>query len=141
MLIEDNIADVRITMEALKQSLTTVNLNVVSDGEQALSYLHRQGEYSNAPIPDLILLDLNIPKTSGFEILVTVKRDLKLCVIPIIVLSTSSAEHDITLAYTMHANAYVCKPFVFAEFITFLQAFQEFWLKAVALPIKANELV
>ncbi|MBD3224087.1 MAG: response regulator, partial [Caldithrix sp.] len=117
LLVEDNPGDVRLTKEALKESKIHNNLNVAIDGVEAVEYLHREGKYSDKPIPDLILLDLNLPKKDGREVLEDIKKDGKLRKIPVVILTTSQAEEDIARSYQLHANCYITKPVDFDQFI------------------------
>src|SRR3990172_7231993 len=110
LLVEDNPADVRLTKEALKDAKMVNNLNVVTDGVEAIAFLRRQDKYKNAPRPDIILLDLNLPKKDGREVLAEIKADETLRTIPVVVLTTSKAEQDILRTYTLHANCYITKP-------------------------------
>lgn len=134
LLVEDNPGDVRLTREALKESAITHNLNVVSDGVEALAFLRRQGKYALSPRPDIVLLDLNLPKKDGREVLTELKQDPNLRRIPVVVLTTSKAEQDIIKAYDLHANCYVTKPVDLEEFITLVKTIEDFWLTVVRLP-------
>lgn len=134
LLVEDNPADVRLTIEALKDAKVFNQLNVVSNGADALTYLRRQGPYSEATRPDLILLDLNLPKMGGLEVLDDIKNDPELRTIPVVVVTTSQAEQDIIKSYNSHANCYICKPVDLDQFITVIQSIQNFWLTIVKLP-------
>ena len=134
LLVEDNPGDVRLTVEALRDARVANRLNVVGDGEAALAFLRQEGEYGSAPRPDLILLDLNLPLKDGRETLGEIKRDPKFLSIPVIVLTTSSAERDIVQSYHMHANCYISKPIEFDEFIGAVRSIENFWLRIVALP-------
>ena len=134
LLVEDNPGDVRLTQEALKESSTEINLNVVVDGEEAISYLRRLGEYENSPRPDVILLDLNLPKKSGTEVLEEIKIDEHLRMIPVIILTTSDAEHDIIKAYKLYANCFIIKPVDFDEFTNVIKLVETFWFNVVKLP-------
>src|SRR2546427_153190 len=128
LLAEDNPGDVRLTREALKESKVLVNLSVVGDGEAALAYLRREREYVNAEHPDLILLDLNLPKKDGRQVLAEIKSDDKLKRIPVVVLTTSRSEEDILKAYDLHVNCYIEKPVNFDQFIKIVKSIEEFWL-------------
>jgi two-component system, chemotaxis family, response regulator Rcp1 len=136
LLVEDNPADVRLTMEALKECKIINRLNVVEDGVDALDFLRRQGRYADAPRPDLILLDLNLPRKDGREVLAEIKSDERLRLIPTVVLTTSSADEDLLKAYGLHANCYVTKPVDFGRFIEVVQRLEEFWFSIVKLPPK-----
>lgn len=134
LLIEDNPGDVRLTEEAFKEGKKKVNLAVVMDGVEAIKYLRKQGEYQNAPTPDLILLDLNLPKWDGREVLKEIKTDKKLKRIPVVVLTTSNAEQDIINSYDLHANCYINKPIDFDNFFEIIQKIEDFWLTTSILP-------
>lgn len=134
LLVEDSPGDVSLTTEALAAGRVLTELSVVTDGESALRFLRREGEFAAAPKVDLVLLDLNLPKLTGREVLAAVKSDPALKRIPVIVLTTSSDEQDILRAYELHANAYVTKPVGLAGFLAALQQLQEFWLQVVRLP-------
>lgn len=134
LLVEDNPADVRLTREALHDARIANRLHVVIDGEKALAFLRRQPPYEDAPRPGLVLLDLNLPRVDGREVLAQIKTDPELHSIPVIVLTTSKAEGDILLSYDRHANCYITKPVDFAEFVSALQSLESFWLAVVTLP-------
>lgn len=134
LLVEDNPDDVDLTIEALEDAKIANRLHVVSDGVAALAFLHRKGGYVRAPRPDLILLDLNLPKKSGREVLAEIKNDPKLRCIPVVVLTTSSADEDILRAYDLHANCYITKPVDFEQFSRVIHAIEDFWLTVVKLP-------
>lgn len=134
LLVEDSAADVRLTIEALRDAKVRNNLHVASDGEEALAFLRREGPYSDAVRPDLILLDLNLPKKDGREVLEEVKADPQLRRIPVVVLTTSEAEQDILRSYDLHANCYVTKPVDLDQFITVVRSIEDFWLTIVKLP-------
>ncbi|MEW6087820.1 MAG: response regulator [bacterium] len=136
LLVEDNPADVRLTIETLKEEKICNNVHVVSDGEEALDFLHRRGKYSNAVRPDLILLDLNLPRIDGREVLREIKESDKLKMIPVVVLTVSKAEEDIIKSYKLHANCYITKPIDLAQFVKVAKAVQDFWLTIVKLPPK-----
>jgi len=136
LLVEDNPADVRLTREALKEGIIVNNLSVVYDGVDAMAFLRRQGKYALAPRPDIILLDLNLPKKDGREVLAELKEDPNLRRIPVVVLTTSKAEQDILKAYDLHANCYVTKPLDLDEFMILVRSIEEFWLAVVRLPGK-----
>lgn len=134
LLVEDDPGDVLMTREALGDSKLLNNLNVVDNGEQALSFLRKEGEFANAPRPDLILLDLNLPRLDGREVLATVKADPDLRTIPVVVLTTSDAEEDVIRSYQLHANAYVTKPVDFESFVSVVRQVDDFFLTVVRLP-------
>lgn len=134
LLVEDNPGDVRLTQEAFKEGKINNNLNVVSDGVEALAYLRKEGQYANTQQPDVILLDLNLPKKDGYEVLAEIKRDSDLKRIPVVILTTSEAERDILQTYYMHANCYITKPVDLDQFITVVKSIETFWLNVVKLP-------
>ena len=134
LLIEDNPGDVRLTVEALKESKIINNLNVVDDGIEALSYLQKEGIYKDKPRPDLIILDLNLPKKDGREVLGEIKSDDSLKQIPIVILTTSEAEEDIIKSYELHANCYITKPVNMEQFIKVVKSVGDFWFSIVMLP-------
>ncbi|WIM97040.1 response regulator [Actinoplanes oblitus] len=137
LLVEDDPGDVLMTQEAFEEHKVRNRLNVVSDGSEALSYLRREGQYANAVRPDLILLDLNLPKRDGREVLAEIKKDDELGRIPVVVLTTSSADEDILRSYQLHANAYVTKPVDFERFIAVIRQIDEFFVSVVRLPPRA----
>jgi CheY-like chemotaxis protein len=134
LLVEDDPGDVLLIREAFEFNKVHNNLNVVSDGEQALSYLRREGEWSDALRPDLVLLDLNLPRKDGREVLAEVKGDPSLRAIPIVVLTTSEAEEDVLKSYELHANAYVTKPVDFERFVSIVRQIDDFFVSVVRLP-------
>jgi CheY-like chemotaxis protein len=134
LLVEDNAGDVRLTMEALKDGKVLNHLSVAQDGEEALAFLHKEGPYANAPCPDLILLDLNLPKKDGREVLLEIKNDEPLKHIPVVVLTTSNADKDILRTYELHANCYITKPVDFEQFTKVVKSIEDFWLTIVKLP-------
>jgi chemotaxis family two-component system response regulator Rcp1 len=136
LLVEDNSGDVRLLREVLLGVNNSIHLLVVSDGAEAMAFLNREREFVRAPRPDLILLDLNLPKMDGREVLARMKTDAKLKTIPVIVLTTSEAEADILKSYQLHANCYVCKPGRLDEFEMLVRSINRFWLSAVKLPQK-----
>jgi two-component system, chemotaxis family, response regulator Rcp1 len=136
LLVEDNPADVRLTTEALKEEKIYNNLYVVSDGVEALAFLHKEGKYAKAKRPDLILLDLNLPKKDGREVLKEIKSDDSLKTIPVVVLTVSRSEEDILKTYGLHANCYITKPVDLNQFMKVAKSIQEFWLTIVKLPPK-----
>jgi two-component system, chemotaxis family, response regulator Rcp1 len=137
LLVEDNLADVRLTMEALKEEKVYNNLNVVRDGVEALAYLHKEGKYTEAARPDLILLDLNLPKLDGREVLKEIKSDDNLKAIPVVIMTISKSDEDILKAYNLHANCYINKPVDFEQFMKVVKSVQDFWLTIVKLPPKS----
>lgn len=134
LLVEDSEADADLVREAIEGGKLIINLSVVKDGEEAMDYLQRLGKYKDASRPDLVLLDLNLPKKNGQEVLREVKADADLSLIPIVVLTTSSADEDILRSYQLHANAYIAKPVEFESFIKIVNQVTEFWLSLVVLP-------
>ena len=136
LLVEDSPADVLITREAFRDARLLNEMHVVEDGVQAMEFLHRAGVYASAPRPDLILLDLNLPRKNGREVLTEVKADPDLKSIPIVILSTSNADEDILNAYDLHANCYVVKPVGFENFYKAVQSIQSFWFHVVTLPLE-----
>ncbi len=134
LLVEDNPGDVRLTREALKDGKIVNNLHVAEDGVEALAYLRREGEYSDAVRPELILLDLNLPKKDGREVLAEIKADKDLRRIPVVILTSSAAEQDIVKSYNLHANCYVTKPVDLDQFINVVKSIEYFWLTVVRLP-------
>jgi CheY-like chemotaxis protein len=134
LLVEDNPGDVRLAMEALREGKVSSNLSIVRDGVEAMAFLRRQGKYARARRPDIILLDWNLPRKSGREALKEIKSDPILRRIPVVVLTTSSAEQDIAGAYELHANCYIAKPVDFEQFINVVRSIQQFWLTIVELP-------
>ncbi|HEU4740558.1 MAG TPA: response regulator [Meiothermus sp.] len=138
LLVEDNPGDVELTREAFEEARVRNRLHVVGDGVEALAFLRRQGHYAQTSRPDIVLLDLNLPKKSGLEVLAELKEDPDLRRIPVIVLTTSQAEEDIVKSYHAHANAYVTKPVDFEKFIAVVRRFEDFWLAVVRLPPKSE---
>lgn len=134
LLVEDNPGDVRLTQEVFKDSKIRNNLHVVNDGVEAMALLHREGKYGDAVRPDLILLDLNLPKKDGREVLAEIKGDDDLKRIPVVVLTISKAEEDILQTYNHHANCYITKPINFQQFIKQINSIEDFWLTVVKLP-------
>jgi CheY-like chemotaxis protein len=134
LLVEDNPGDVRLTQEAFKEGKVSNKLSVASDGVEALAFLRRDGKYADAPRPDVILLDLNLPKKDGREVLAEIKDDPDLRLIPVVVLTTSLAEQDILKSYNLHANCYITKPVDLERFITVVKSIETFWLSVVKLP-------
>ncbi|MFI7577929.1 response regulator [Micromonospora sp. NPDC049497] len=134
LLVEDDPGDVLMTQEAFEEHKLRNRLTVVSDGTEALAYLRREAPYTDAVTPDLILLDLNLPRRDGREVLKEIKKDEQLCRIPVVVLTTSQADEDILRSYQLHANAYVTKPVDFERFISVVRQIDEFFVSVVKLP-------
>jgi CheY-like chemotaxis protein len=134
LLVEDNPGDIRLTQEVLKEGKIHNHLNVVEDGEQAISYLHRHEPYSHVPLPDLILLDLNLPRRNGLEVLQMIKTSEALRHIPVVVFTTSEAAEDITSAYNLYANCYITKPIDLEQFVNSVKSIEDFWLTTATLP-------
>lgn len=134
LLVEDNPGDVRLTQEALMQNQLDLKLHVAFDGEQALDFLYKRGENENAPRPDLILMDINIPKYSGIEVLERIKTDANLKKIPVVMLTTSDTKNDVSKCYELGANAYTIKPLDFENFISMINSIYNFWFVNVKLP-------
>jgi CheY-like chemotaxis protein len=141
LLIEDSPACVELVKEAFKECGRFDQLNVASDGLEALRFLRQQGKYAKAPRPDIILLDLNLPKKDGREVLAEIKTDKHLRLIPVIVLTTSDAERDIVTCYSLHANCYIVKPFGLEEFFAMIRSIERFWLTTTKLPLKQTQEV
>lgn len=136
LLVEDSPGDVRLTQEVLKEGKIKNKLSVVMDGEEAILFLKKIGKFKNVSTPDLILLDLNLPKKDGREVLAEIKNDPNFSSIPVVVLTTSDAEKDIIGSYASHANAFITKPVDFNQFVTVVRAIEDFWLTIVKLPKK-----
>jgi CheY-like chemotaxis protein len=134
LLVEDNAADVRLTREALKDAKVHNQLHVAADGVEAMAFLRREGRHADAPRPDLVLLDLNLPKKDGREVLEESKQDPGLQNIPVVILTTSQAEEDVLRSYQLHANAYVTKPVDLERFLEVVRSIESFWLEIVRLP-------
>lgn len=134
LLVEDNPGDVRLTKEALKTGQMMVNLNVAKDGVEAIDFLRRRADHREAPKPDLILLDLNLPRKNGREVLSEIKSDPELRRIPVLIMTTSRADQDINKAYALNANCYITKPMDLDEFLRIVRSIEDFWLKTVSLP-------
>lgn len=134
LLVEDSPGDVRLTREALKEGKVRNNLSVVCDGVEAMAFLRREGNYAGAPRPDIVLLDLNMPRKDGREVLAEMKADERLKRIPVVVLTTSEAEADILKTYDLHANCYLTKPVDLEQFISIVKSVEDFWLTIVRLP-------
>ena len=139
LLVEDSPADVRLTEEAFRENRIANNLHVVEDGEAAMAFLRRQGPYVDVPRPDLILLDLNLPRKDGREVLAEIKADDVLKTIPVVVLTPSQAEQDILRSYNLNANCYITKPIDLDQFINVIKAVESFWLTIVTLPPRQND--
>ena len=138
LLVEDNPGDVRLTREALKEYKIINHVSVVSDGEAAMDFLMKTGDYNDAPTPDLILLDLNLPKKDGREVLIEIKQDKRTRKIPVVVLSTSENDADILSSYENYANCYISKPIDLDQFIKVVRELQNFWVSIVKLPQSAS---
>jgi chemotaxis family two-component system response regulator Rcp1 len=134
LLVEDSVADVELTEEGLKEGKVWHHLNVARDGVEAMKFLRRQGKYADAPEPDLILLDLNMPKKDGREVLGEIKADECLKHIPVVILTTSQAEQDILKSYELHANCYITKPVDLEQFFAVIKTLEDFWFTVVRLP-------
>ncbi len=135
LLVEDNEGDARLAQEAMRDSKIRNGIHHVWDGEEAMTFLHRSGKYASAPRPDLILLDLNLPRMDGREVLAEIKAHDHLKRIPVVILTTSSAEEDILRSYDLYANCYITKPVSMVDFIKVVTAIQDFWLTIVKLPV------
>jgi two-component system, chemotaxis family, response regulator Rcp1 len=140
LLVEDNLGDARLAQEALLESKIKNNLHVANDGEEASDFLFRKGKHANAPHPDLILLDLNLPKKDGRELLAEIKNHPDLKRIPVVILTTSKAEEDIIKTYNLHANCYITKPLDLKQFMKVIKSIEEFWLTIVVLPTGMQHL-
>jgi two-component system, chemotaxis family, response regulator Rcp1 len=134
LLVEDNPGDARLAKEALKESKLINNLSIAEDGVEAMNFLHKTGKYSNAPRPDLVILDLNLPKKDGREVLAEIKNDDNLKRIPVVILTISKAEEDILKTYNLHANCFISKPLDLDQFIKVVKSIEDFWLTIVKLP-------
>jgi len=139
LLVEDNPGDVRLTQEAFKESKFFHKLYITKDGEEAIDFLNQKEEFQNVPLPDLILLDLNLPKKSGREVLAEIKNDQNLKYIPVVVLTTSDADEDILNSYKLHANCYITKPVEFHKFLDIVKKIEDFWLSIVKLPRRKED--
>ncbi|HPV83569.1 MAG TPA: response regulator [Nitrospira sp.] len=139
LLVEDNPGDVRLTIEALKEAKVINHLTVVKDGVEALAFLRRQGSYDTAPRPHLILLDLNLPRKDGREVLADIKTDDNLKRIPVVVLTTSQDEQDVLKSYNLHANCYITKPVDLDQFVRVVRSIEDFWLGIVVLPASLHQ--
>ena len=134
LLVEDSPSDAELTVEALRDAKVANHLSIVEDGVQAMEFLRREGQFSQAPRPDLILLDLNLPRKDGREVLTELKADPQLKMIPVVVLTTSSADQDVVQAYSLCANCYITKPVDFMQFLAVVRSIEHFWLTVVTLP-------
>ena len=134
LLVEDSVGDVRLTREAFKDAKVHITLHVAADGSEAMAFLRREGSHAEAPRPDLILLDLNLPKMDGREVLKQIKESVALMSIPVVILTTSDAEADILRSYQLHANCYITKPVDLEGFLTVVKSIDSFWLSVVKLP-------
>lgn len=134
LMVEDNPGDVRLTVEALKEGKIRNNFHTVEDGVEAIAFLRRQGQYADVPRPDLILLDLNLPKKNGREVLAEIKEDPELRRIPVVILTVSQAEQDILKSYNLYANCYITKPVDLDQFLEVVKSIENFWLTVVMLP-------
>lgn len=138
LIVEDNKDDIRLVKEALKGEKTIANLVSIEDGEKAMEYLRKEGKFIDAETPDLILLDLNLPKKDGLEVLSEIKNDDKLKLIPVIIMTISNEERDIFTSYNLHANAYIIKPLKYNQFIEAIRSLENFWFTIVKLPPKLD---
>jgi chemotaxis family two-component system response regulator Rcp1 len=138
LLVEDSPGDVRLIREALKENKIINTLNVVDDGVKAMAFLRKKGEYAKKPRPDVILLDLNLPKMDGRDVLAAIKQDEDLKRIPVVILTTSNSDKDILNAYNLHANCYITKPLDMDQFVHVVQTLKEFWFTIVKLPSNRN---
>lgn len=134
LLVEDNPGDVRLTIEALREGKVRNHLNVATDGVEALAFVRHEGVYADSPRPDVILLDLNLPRKDGREVLAQIKTDDNLKTIPVVILTTSKADEDIIRSYQLNANCYITKPVDLDQFITVVRSIEDFWLTIVTLP-------
>ncbi len=139
LLVEDSPADVLMTREAFEQARLVNTLHVVDDGVQALAFLRQEGMYASSPRPDLILLDLNLPRKNGVEVLTEIKSDHHLQTIPVVILTTSHTEQDILGSYELHANCFIVKPVGFEKFLKAIQSIQDFWFSVVTLPDEVRD--
>lgn len=140
LIIEDNPGDARIIKEVLGNKAPIFSMHVVKDGLEALNFLHRKEKFSQAPRPDLILLDLNLPKKDGREVLAEIKSDVRLRQIPVVVMTSSNAEEDIFRSYDLHANCYISKPMELNQFVVAVKSIEDFWFSLVKLPKRNNDL-
>src|SRR5580658_1028137 len=140
LLVEDSPGDVRLTQEAFREANEDVHLHVACDGVEAMAFLRRQGKYADAPRPDLVLLDLNLPRMDGREVLLLIKEDANLKAIPTAILTTSVAEADVAISYRRQANCYLSKPVQLEDFEDLVKSINDFWLTKAKLPSKADEI-
>ena len=140
LLVEDNQGDVRLTIEAFKEGKIANKLHVVMDGEEATAFLKKEGKYSNSVSPDIVLLDLNLPKKNGLEVLTEIKEDPELKHIPVIIISISKLEVDIMQSYDRHANCYILKPVDLNQFMEVVRSIEDFWFTVVKLPLDGTKL-
>jgi chemotaxis family two-component system response regulator Rcp1 len=138
LLVEDSPGDIRLTREAFRDAKMHVNLHIASDGEKAMAFLNREGEHEQAPRPDIILLDLNLPKKDGWQVLAEIKNDPSLSIIPVVILTTSASEEDVLRSYRLHANCYISKPVDLNGFLKVVKNIDNFWLSIVKLPREAS---
>jgi chemotaxis family two-component system response regulator Rcp1 len=138
LLVEDNPGDIRLTQEAFKDAKVSNNLNIARDGEEAVQFLRKEKTFKDAPTPDIIFLDLNLPKLDGREVLEFIKKDKDLHLIPVVILTSSDAERDVVQTYHLHANCYVVKPVDFKKFIEVIKSINDFWLTVVKFPPHGN---
>jgi two-component system, chemotaxis family, response regulator Rcp1 len=138
LLVEDSVGDIRLTREAFKDARVHINLHVAADGVEAMVFLKREGPHADAPRPDLILLDLNLPKKDGREVLKEIKESPTLGIIPVVILTTSASEADILRTYQLHANCYITKPVDLEGFLRVVKSIDSFWLSVVKLPHDVN---
>jgi chemotaxis family two-component system response regulator Rcp1 len=136
LLVDDNPADVMLTQEAFSENKVCNNLNIVYDGVEAMDFLHKRGKYASAPTPDIILLDLNMPRKDGREVLAEIKADDVLKYIPVVIMTVSKDDRDILESYRLHANCYIKKPVKFTEFVEVVRSLENFWFSVVTLPSK-----
>lgn len=134
LLVEDSPSDAKLTAKTFQKAKVLNNLHIVEDGVEAMDFLRQVGDYEEAPRPDLILLDLNLPKKDGRKVLAEIKDDPELCNIPVVILTTSEAEEDILKSYALHANCYITKPVTLKQFIKVVESIEDFWLTVVKLP-------
>ena len=138
LLVEDNPGDIRLTKEAMKEAKIINNLNVVEDGVEALAFLRKKGKFKDVNRPDIILLDLNLPKKNGREVLAEIKQDINLKLIPVVILTVSKAEEDVIRSYKLHANCFITKPVDMDQFIKVVKSLENFWFSIVKLPPNKN---
>ncbi|MCF1713654.1 response regulator [Flavihumibacter sp. RY-1] len=138
LLVEDNEGDVVLTLEAFESIRLANSVKVVNDGEEAIQYLNKEGSFADAEEPDMILLDINLPKIDGKQVLQYIKTHERFKVIPVVILTSSASERDINETYSQHANCYITKPVDFSKFITVIKSIETFWINIVQLPVKQN---